>query len=110
MKNNMVKETKSELKKVIWPTKKAVLNGTVVVAVMVVLVVAIILVFDLLSNALVKKLISRNEISITDLVGTEEHDHDHEHEDVVENSTDENEQTPVEENSEPTIDNSEVTE
>ena len=112
MKYNMVKETKSELKKVIWPTRSDVFKGTVPVAVMVVLVGAIILVFDLLSNALVKKLISRNEISITDLVGTEEHDHDHdhEHEDVVENSTDENEQTPVEENSEPTIDNSEVTE
>ena len=108
MKNNMIKETKSELKKVIWPTKKAVFNGTVVVAVMVILVGAIILVFDLLSSELVKKIISRDEISITDLIEATEHDHDHDHAD--ENSTDEKTQTPIDENSEPTIDNNEVTE
>jgi preprotein translocase subunit SecE len=100
MKNNMVKETKSELKKVIWPTRSDVLKGTVTVAVMVVLVGAIILVFDFLSSALVKKVISDENFSITEIDHT---GHDHEHED-------ENAQTPVEENSEPTIDNNEVTE
>ena len=102
MKNNMVKETKSELKKVIWPTKNDVLKGTVTVAVMVVLVGAIILVFDFLSSALVKKVISDENFSITEIDHTG-HDHDHDHEE-------ENAQTPVEENSEPTIDNNEVTE
>ena len=52
MKNNMVKETKSELKKVIWPSRKDVINGTVVVAVMVIVVGAIILAFDFASSAL----------------------------------------------------------
>ena len=75
---------------------------------MVILVGAIILVFDLLSSELVKKIISRDEISITDLLEATEHDHDHDHAD--ENSIDENTQTPIDENSEPTIDNNTVTE
>ena len=99
MKNNMVKETKSELKKVIWPTKKDVLNGTVVVAVMVVLVGAIILAFDFVSSALIKKIISDENFSITEIDHT---GHDHENE--------EDNNTVVDENSEPTIDNNEVTE
>ena len=103
MKKNMVKETKSELKKVIWPTRSDVLKGTVTVAVMVVLVGAIILVFDFLSSALVKKVISDENFSITDIEDHTGHDHDHDHEE-------ENAQTPVEENSEPTIENNEVTE
>lgn len=114
MKNNMVKETKSEFKKVIWPTKKTVLNGTVVVTVMVILVGAIILVFDMMSSELVKALISRGDISITDMLNGVEHDHDHDHDhedDVVEDPIDDVDvQTPVGDNSEPTIDNTEVTE
>ena len=106
MKNNMIKETKSELKKVIWPSRKDVINGTVVVAVMVVIVGAIILAFDFVSSALVKKIISRDDFVITDIV--DDHaGHDHEENNTT---TDENTQTPVDENSEPTIDNNEVTE
>ena len=106
MKNNMVKETKSELKKVIWPSRKDVINGTVVVAVMVVIVGAIILAFDFASSALVKKIISRDDFVITDIDHTghdHEHDHDHEEENPVEGDA-------QEENSEPTIDNNTVTE
>lgn len=98
MKNNMVKDTKSELKKVIWPTKKDVLNGTLVVAIMVIIVGAIILVFDFLSSALVKKIISNDKFSITEIIDDVEHNHEEEN------------NTIVEENSEPTIDNNEVTE
>ena len=104
MKKNMVKETQSELKKVIWPTKKTVLNGTAVVAAMVVLVGAIILVFDFLSGALVKKLIEEFSISNTEYSESDVQDAQ------VDNSTEQNEQTPADENSEPTIDNNEVTE
>ncbi|MBE5812206.1 MAG: preprotein translocase subunit SecE [Clostridiales bacterium] len=107
MKNNMVKETKSELKKVIWPSRKDVINGTVVVAVMVIIVGAIILAFDFASSALVKKIISRDDFVITDIDHTG-HDHDHDHEE--ENSVEGDAQLPVEENSEPTIDNNTVTE
>ena len=60
MKNNMVKETKSELKKVIWPSRKDVINGTAVVAVMVLIVGAIILAFDFLSSALIKNIIRKS--------------------------------------------------
>ena len=102
MKNNMVKETKSELKKVIWPSRKDVINGTVVVAVMVVIVGAIILAFDFASSALVKKIISRDDFVITDIDHTG-HDHEHEEENPVEGDA-------QEENSEPTIDNNTVTE
>ena len=55
-----------------------------------------------------KYLLPVSLISITDLLEATEHDHDHDHAD--ENSTDENTQTPIDENSEPTIDNNEVTE
>ena len=96
MKNNMIKETKSELKKVIWPSRKDVINGTVVVAVMVVIVGAIILAFDFASSALVKKIISRDDFVVTDIDHT---GHDHE-----------NDEDHEEENSEPTIDNNTVTE
>ena len=103
MKNNMVKETKSELKKVIWPSRKDVINGTVVVAVMVVIVGAIILAFDFASSALVKKIISRDDFVITDIDHTgHDHDHDHEEENPVEGD--------AQEDSEQTIDNNTVTE
>ena len=106
MKNSMIKETKSELKKVIWPSRKDVINGTVVVATMVIIVGAIILAFDFASSALVKKMISRDDFGITEVIDEHAgHDHDHE-----ENSVDENTQLPVEENSEPTIENNTVTE
>ena len=104
MKNNMIKETKSELKKVIWPSRKDVINGTIVVAVLVVIVGTIILAFDFASSALVKKIISRDDFVITDIDHTG-HDHDHDHEE--ENPTEGDAQ---EENSEPTIDNNTVTE
>ena len=107
MKNNMVKETKSELKKVIWPTRKSVINGTLVVAVMVVLVGAIILVFDFFSSAIVKKIISDDSFSITDIDHT---GHDHGNEEESQAPVEENVEAPVEENSEPTIENNEVTE
>ena len=100
MKNSMIKETKSELKKVIWPSRKDVINGTAVVAVMVVIVGIIILAFDFLSSALIKNIISSGDNSLTNIL--EEYQ--------PENPVDENTQLPVEENSEPTIENNEVTE
>ena len=96
---NMIKETKSELKKVIWPSRKDVINGTVTVAVMVIIDGAIILLFDFGSSALVKKIISRDDFSISDIVDAEHDGHNH--------SDEENHE---EGNSEPTIDNNEVTE
>ena len=108
MKNNMIKDTKSELKKVVWPSRKQVVNGTVVVVVLVAILGVLIFAFDLLSSEIVKKIISGNDSSISNLI---DHDHDHDEEtentgDVVEN----NSENSVEENSEPTIDSNVVTE
>ena len=41
------KDTKAELKKVVWPTKKQIINNTVWVLVLVVMVAAIVLGIDL---------------------------------------------------------------
>ncbi len=59
MENNksFMKETKSELKKVIWPTKQQVINGTATVIAMVVIVGIIIAVFDAASNFTIRKIV-----------------------------------------------------
>ena len=106
MKNNAIKETKSELKKVIWPSKKDVINGTAVVVAMVVIVGIIIVAFDFVSSALIGKIIGEDIRNINPLVNVEEHDHEHDHDHVHE---EDDAQTPVED-SEPTIDNIEVAE
>jgi len=41
------KDTKAELKKVVWPTKKQIINNTVWVLVLVVMVAAVVLGIDL---------------------------------------------------------------
>ena len=84
MGKNFVKETKSELKKVIWPSRQQVINGTGVVIVMVAIVGIIILGFDFLSSWGVQKIMGVDPSSVSQNI---EHDHDHE-EDVVDNVTD----------------------
>ena len=115
MKKNLMKETKSELKKVVWTPKKDVINGTVVVVAMVVIVGAIILAFDFLSGLVVKNIIERDvpsyeemlkDLTVTD--GSTESDNENEL-DNSENNV-ENTDNKVEENSEPTIDSEVVAE
>ena len=43
----ILKDTKAELKKVVWPTKKQIINNTVWVLVLVIMVAAIVLGIDL---------------------------------------------------------------
>ena len=43
----ILKDTKAELKKVVWPTKKQIINNTVWVLVLVVIVSAVVLGIDL---------------------------------------------------------------
>lgn len=52
------REMKAELKKVVWPTKKQVLQNTLVVIVCVLVVGAFIWVFDAVSSLVVKALLS----------------------------------------------------
>ena len=57
-----LKDTKAELKKVVWPTGKQVVNNTVWVLVLVIVISAIVLGFDLLlekGDAMLWTLISK---------------------------------------------------
>lgn len=47
MAKGLLKDTKAELKKVVWPTKKQVVNNTLTVIILVVVVSAIVLGIDL---------------------------------------------------------------
>ncbi len=47
MKNGFFKNVKSELKKVVWPTKKQLMNNTFMVLFLVLAVSAIVLLFEL---------------------------------------------------------------
>lgn len=57
--SNYLKETKSELKKVTWPTKKQVINNTLVVLAFVFLVGACIWSLDFIMTFLINTLFSR---------------------------------------------------
>ena len=52
------RDTKSELKKVVWPTKKQVLNNTAVVLVVVVIASVLILLLDMLFGGIVHGIMS----------------------------------------------------
>jgi preprotein translocase subunit SecE len=48
MKNNLFKNVKTELKKVIWPTKQQLLKNTILVIVLVLAFAALVLTFDMI--------------------------------------------------------------
>lgn len=56
MSNSFLKGVKGELKKVVWPTKKQLMNNTVLVIVLVVALSVIILGFDMILEFLDKNL------------------------------------------------------
>ena len=87
MGKNFVKETKAELKKVIWPSRQEVINGTGVVIIMVAIVGVIILGFDFVSSWSVGKIMTINSTSNQSVI--EQHDHDHA-DDVVESNEESN--------------------
>ena len=88
-KKRFFKDFKAELKRVIWPTPKQLVNSTVAVVVIVivtaVIVFALDVVFDLLNKYGINNLKSRvrgyNTVQVQD-------EHDHEHEDVENTITD----------------------
>ena len=55
-KKNLIKDTKAELKKVVWPSKKQVISNTLMVLVLVIAVSLIVLGIDLVLEAGDKKL------------------------------------------------------
>ena len=83
-KKSFFKDFKAELKKVIWPTPKQLVNNTVAVVTIVVITAAIVFVldvmFDLLSKYGINNLKSHvrgyNTVQLQD---DHEHDHDHDH-------------------------------
>jgi len=93
-KKSFFKDFKAELKKVIWPTPKQLINSTIAVVVIVVVTAAIVFVldlaFDLFNKYGINNLKSRirgNEIVQVEEEHTHDHDHDHDHEnEVVENT------------------------
>ena len=58
MGKGLVSETQSELKKVIWPSRKDIVNGTATVIAISAIVGALVFVFDLGSAELVKLIMS----------------------------------------------------
>ena len=89
-KKHFFKDFKAELKKVIWPTPKQLINNTIAVVVIVVITAAIVfvldLVFDLLNTYGVNKLKEtvRNENNPIIQIESEEHNHEHENENANE--------------------------
>ncbi len=55
-KKNLIKDTKAELKKVVWPTKKQVIKNTLVVIGLVIAVSIVVLGIDLVLEAGDKKI------------------------------------------------------
>ncbi len=83
-KKHFFKDFKAELKKVIWPTPKQIVNNTIAVITIVIITAVIVLVLDLAFEALntygINKI--RGLVSSDNLTIEEEPDHDHEHEDT----------------------------
>ena len=79
------RDFRAELKKVIWPSKKQLINNTLVVIGMVLATTIIVLVLDLAFEALNTYGINKIKEAVQDSVSTtvdgeDEHDHDHDHE------------------------------
>ena len=76
-KKHFFKDFKAELKKVIWPTPKQLVNGTIAVVVIVLIASAIVFVLDFAFDGMNKygldklKASLRNETSITETVENE---------------------------------------
>lgn len=94
-KKHFFKDFKAELKKVIWPTPKQIVNNTVAVITIVLITAVIVFVLDLVFDILNEQGINRLKTNIRNKV-------------VVENVTDSNnedENTAEQENSEETVEN-----
>ena len=83
-KKHFFKDFKAELKKVIWPTPKQIVNNTIAVITIVVITAIIVLVLDLAFEALntygINKI--RGLVSSDNISSEADHDYEHEHEDT----------------------------
>lgn len=110
-KKHFVKDFKSELKKVIWPTKNQLINNTMIVIAMVIVITAIVFVLDLAFEAGNKYGINKMKESVKSSISekTDESDTSDSEEATDEETTDE-EVTDAEENEETTTEENENTE
>jgi len=104
VKKHFFKDFKAELKKVIWPTPKQLINNTVAVVVIVVIVCALVFALDAVFEAVNKYGITELQSYVVEQLGNPEEesenedDHDHESEDTTSESTTSTENTASEEN------------
>lgn len=89
-KKSFFKDFKAELKKVIWPTPKQLVNSTIAVVVIVIITAAIVFVLDVAFDLLNKYGINNLKARIRGYETVQiEDEHDHDHDNEVE-TTDEN--------------------
>ena len=88
VKKHFFKDFNAELKKVIWPTPKQLINNTIAVIVIVVITGAIVFVLDTIFKAINEQGITKLQSYVVEEFGEknenqeeEEHNHDHEHND-----------------------------
>ncbi len=84
-KKSFFKDFKAELKKVIWPGPKQLINSTIAVVVIVIITATIVFVLDVVFDMLNKYGINKLKSSIrgyntVEIQNEVEHDHDHDHE------------------------------
>ena len=98
-KKSFFKDFKAELKKVIWPTPKQLINSTTAVVVIVIITAAIVFVLDIAFDLFNKYGINKLKSSIRGYETTqvenqvEEHDHDHENEIEIQNEVETDNET-----------------
>ena len=90
VKKHFFKDFKAELKKVIWPTPKQLVNNTVAVVTIVLITAVIVFALDAVFDLGNKYGITKLQSIVDEKFNSEEEEHDHEHEDDTT-------ETPVEE-------------
>jgi preprotein translocase SecE subunit len=102
VKKHFFKDFKAELKKVIWPTPKQLINNTIAVVTIVLITAVIVFILDALFDLGNKYGITKLQSIVNEKFNSQEeqeqlHDHDHDH-DHGEETVQENTEKPVENN------------
>ena len=114
-KKHFMKDFKAELKRVIWPTPKQLLNNTVAVITVVLITAAIVFVLDLAFESIntygidkLKQIVDTNQVESTNIVDENavNEQNDASENEVLENETNENSTTENEESGNTTTDDS----
>ena len=94
VKKHFFKDFKAELKKVIWPTPKQLVNNTIAVVTIVLITAVIVFALDAVFDLGNKYGITKLQSIVNEKFNSDEEEHDHNHEEETgseeKNSTDEN--------------------